>query len=141
LEIATFCATFAFAEVSAREKTIASSNRLLPREMAINSTVKKAETIKLYRAISEAEFNQIQKTGQFTMGPNSLSGKFFAESATDAEKWGKLLNGSSQSRLIEIEMIRDTADRLQRWERLDGIGPARYAELEQLCNVAIKEAE
>lgn len=62
-----------------------------------------------------------------------------AESVEDATKWGNALNGSGNSRIVGVEIPKSTADTLQRWERLDGIGPARYGELDQLHNVIIKE--
>jgi hypothetical protein len=38
-------------------------------------------------------------------------------------------------------MPKGVADSLQRWERLDGIGPARYGELDQLRDVIIQEVK
>ncbi len=97
-----------------------------------------AKSTKLYRSVSEAELKQIQKTGRFEAGPNSLGGKFFAESADDAKKWG---DAFGNSRIVEIQLPKNIADGLKRWERLDGIGPARYGELNQLQDAIIKEVK
>jgi hypothetical protein len=99
----------------------------------------KARRTKLYRAVSEAEFKSIMKSGKFEAGSNSLLGKFFAESAEDAGKWGEIMEGKGKFRIIETELPNDVADELMRWEKLDGIGPARYAELEQLQEATIRE--
>ncbi|MBK6727207.1 MAG: hypothetical protein IPG63_08120 [Xanthomonadales bacterium] len=43
------------------------------------------------------------------------------------------------SRLLEVKLPKPVADMLMRLERLDGIGPARYGELNQLEQAAIRE--
>lgn len=98
-------------------------------------------TTKLYRAVSEAEYQQLMRTGRFVAGPNSLGGKFFAENPADAARWGDALEGAGRCRLVEVEVASNAADNLMRWERLDNIGPARYAELDELGNVAVREVE
>jgi len=50
---------------------------------------------KLYRAVNNKEFNQLMTTQRFEEGPNSLEGKFFAESIIDAIKWGNCLEGQT----------------------------------------------
>ncbi|WP_037085924.1 hypothetical protein [Rhizobium sp. CF080] len=95
-------------------------------------------TTNLYRSVSQAELRQIQATGRFEMGPNSLSGKWFAEKPQDAAKWGDLMNGSGMSTTVRIEVPASIADQFHRVERLDGIGPARYGEIDQLTGFPIK---
>jgi RHS repeat-associated protein len=92
----------------------------------------------LFRAVSEAEYQQLMQTGRFAAGPNSLGGKFFAESAADAARWGDALQGAGNYRIISAELPTSAADQLMRWTRLDGIGPARYGELEQLTGAIIR---
>jgi len=96
---------------------------------------------KLYRAVSEAEFKQIMQTGKFETGPNSLTGKFFAESLGDAGKWGDILQGPGNYKIVEMTLPTDSASQLMRWDRLDGIGPARYGELEQLEGAILRPIE
>ncbi|MBL8263531.1 MAG: RHS repeat-associated core domain-containing protein [Xanthomonadaceae bacterium] len=95
-------------------------------------------TVTLYRAVTQAEASSIAATGRFSMGPNSLGGKFFAETLEHAKKWGDSMNGPGVSQIIQVKLPKQIADQLMRWERLDGIGPARYAELHQLEQAAIK---
>ncbi len=96
-------------------------------------------TTKLYRAVSVGEFEQLMRTGKFEASPNALGGKFFAESVQDAAQWGEALEGAGRYRIVEIELPIDVAHTLMRWERLDGIGPARYGELSQLEDAVIRQ--
>ncbi|MDC7789639.1 DUF637 domain-containing protein [Rhodoplanes sp. TEM] len=90
------------------------------------------ETTALYRAVSSAEYEQIMNTGTFQAGPNSLGGKFFAETPGAAAKWGEVLNGAGNFKVIEVELPSGAASSFMRFERLDGIGPARYGTLDIL---------
>ena len=96
------------------------------------------ETVTLYRAVSEAELHQLMRTGQFEAVPSSLEGKFFAESAEDAAQWGEMLEGASQYRIVEVALPTSAANSLLRWEKLDGIGPARYGALHQLHDAVVR---
>lgn len=90
-------------------------------------------TTTLYRAVSEAEYSDILKTGIFRSGPNSYeTGKFFAEYAADAEAWGNAMEGAGNFRIIQADFPTSNANQFMRFERLDGIGPARFATFEQL---------
>jgi len=86
----------------------------------------------LYRAVSHAEFEQITTTGAFENGPNGLGGKFFAETAEHAERWGELLEGKGGFRMVSVEVPTAIVEGLMRWENLDNIGPAVYMEIEDL---------
>ena len=87
----------------------------------------------LYRAVSDAELKSIQSTGQFSAGPNSYeSGKFFAESASDAATWGTRLDGAGNFNVIQVKLPTSTVNSFQYWERLDGIGPARLGPIDVL---------
>ena len=96
------------------------------------------ETITLYRAVSEGALQQLMRTDTFEVVPSSLEGKFFAESAADAAQWGMMLEGISHYRIVEIELPTSVAQSLLRWEKLDGIGPARYGELHQLQDAVVR---
>jgi hypothetical protein len=95
-------------------------------------------TTTLYRAVAQAELKQIQATGTFEAGANSLSGKWFAETADHARQWGNIMNGDNTSTIIKVQLPRNQADQLMRLERLDGIGPARYGELDQIRGATIE---
>ena len=96
------------------------------------------ETVTLYRAVSEVEWQQLMRTGKFEAAPSSLEGKFFAESVQDAAQWGEMLEGASRYRIVEVDLPTSMANRLLRWEKLDGIGPARYGELYQLHDAVVR---
>jgi hypothetical protein len=96
------------------------------------------EIVTLYRAVSEGEFQQLMRTGKFEAVPSSLEGKFFAESAEDAAQWGEMLEGASHYRIVEVALPASVAKSLLRWEKLDGIGPARYGELPQLQDAVVR---
>jgi hypothetical protein len=96
------------------------------------------ETVTLYRAVSEGEYQQLMHTGKFAAIPSALEGKFFAESAEDAAQWGERLEGAGNYRIVEVEFSTSAAENLLRWEKLDGIGPARYGELHQLQDAVVR---
>lgn len=95
--------------------------------------------VTLYRAVSQEEFRQLMSTGKFEMAPHALEGKFFAESPEHAIAWGEALEGAGQYRVVVVELAATVADELIRWARLDGIGPARYANLSQLESATIRQ--
>jgi hypothetical protein len=96
------------------------------------------EMVTLYRAVSEEEFQQLLITGKFRIAPHALEGKFFAEHPEHAAAWGEALEGAGQYRIVEVELTASVADKLMRWERLNGIGPARYADLSELESATIR---
>ncbi len=96
------------------------------------------EIMTLYRAVSEIECQQLMQTGKFASVPSSLEGKFFAESAEDAAQWGEILEGTGNYRIVEVALPTRVANSLLRWEKLDGIGPARYGELYQLQDAIVR---
>jgi hypothetical protein len=95
-------------------------------------------TTTLYRAVGPEEAAQIMKTGTFGVGPNSLGGKWFAESLGDAQRWGKLFGGDFS--VMSVRLPTSDANSLMRVERLDGVGPARYGEIDQLRRAKIEPA-
>lgn len=95
-------------------------------------------TVSLYRAVSVDEYKQLLSTKNFSMGPNSLEGKFFAKNFEDAQKWGEVLNGPNMSKVIEVKIPKSITDQMTNWEKLDGIGPAHYGALDLLKNVKVE---
>ncbi len=94
-------------------------------------------TTTLYRSVGNAEFEQIIRTGTFEAGPNSLGGKWFAETIGDAAEWGQRLEGKNGFRIVDARIPTIEAAKFLRNPFLDGIGPARYGELNQLRNATI----
>lgn len=86
----------------------------------------------LYRAVSMDELEDIKATGKLTTSSHSMTGKWFAEKPEHAARWGDLLEGAENYRVIAVEAPLDTADSLFRIEKLDGIGPTLYVEADQL---------
>jgi hypothetical protein len=95
------------------------------------------ETV-LYRAVSEAEYAQLITTGRFEVVSQSVEGKYFAEHPEHAATWGDAFYGRGQYRIVEVRLPSEVASAFHWWAELDGIGPARFAALEQLANVRMK---
>lgn len=81
----------------------------------------------------------IAATGRLRPAPNGFeAGKYFAESAGDATKWGTALEGVGGFRIVEVVFTAAAAARFMRYARLDGIGPARYALFEEMEIVSVR---
>jgi hypothetical protein len=65
-------------------------------------------------------------------GAGSMEGKWFAETAADALEWGQRLNNSVGA-VISVRVPTNLAGQLHRIPKLDGIGPARFANGDQLA--------
>jgi hypothetical protein len=87
-------------------------------------------SVQLFRHAGPEELADLKSTGQFNLGSNS-TGKYFAENTGDAAKWGEWLNGG-QGGVVSTRVPQSFADQMMQWEKLDGIGPARFASPEQL---------
>jgi hypothetical protein len=97
--------------------------------------------IQLYRAVSFAEYQQLMQSGRFEIVGSSVEGKYFAESPAAAAEWGIRLFGAGNYRLVEVTMPAPVAAQFYRLERLDGIGPARFAEMWQLEGIELQIRE
>lgn len=95
---------------------------------------------RVYRAVSEAEYQQVLRTGKFEGLPGGAEGKWFADSAEGAMAHGRGLYPDGKFRLIEVD-VPDNAPSLYQWANLDGHGPARYLSLEDLLNVLPRPLE
>jgi len=80
---------------------------------------------RVYRAVSEAEYQDILNTGRLRQGPNSLEGKWFADTVEGVRLHGDALEGAGNYRIIEVD-IPNNAPSLSTRTNLDGRGPARY---------------
>jgi hypothetical protein len=89
---------------------------------------------RVYRAVSEAEYQDILASSQFRAAPNSLEGKWFADSAECAKAHGEALFPGSSYRLIQAD-VPDDVPSLFRHENLDGLGPARFLHIDDLKGV------
>ncbi|MCZ3386477.1 MAG: hypothetical protein LH630_05835 [Actinomycetia bacterium] len=90
------------------------------------------ETVQLFRSVDAAEFDSIASTGRFSTAPGHMEGKFFATSGEHAAQWGQLLHGGD-ALTVETRIPKSLADQLfLRQGKLDGVGPAVYANGGQL---------
>lgn len=85
------------------------------------------EGVDLFRHVSPGELAELQKSGAFSAGRGTMEGKWFAESAEHAQRWGDVLNGG-EGVVVTVRVPTSVANNMVRHEKLDGIGPARYAE-------------
>lgn len=99
-----------------------------------------ASSVFLYRAMSQAEHDDLIQSGTFREEPQSrsLSGKWFAESPEHAEQWGNRFYQNSNFRIVEVMFPSSIADAFFRVPMLDGIGSARYAEIDQLIEFEMR---
>ena len=97
--------------------------------------------MKLYRAVGDAEFDDLLGSGRFRAAGNSVEGKYFAEQFGHAVAWGDALYGSGRYRIVEAEVPDPDAEAFFRWDRLDAIGPARFARIEQLARATVREVK
>jgi hypothetical protein len=89
---------------------------------------------RVYRAVSEAEYQDILATGRFREGINSLGGKWFADSLDGARLHGDDLYPDGAYRILEAD-VPDDAPTLYQSPNLDGFGPARYLDVLDLNDV------
>jgi RHS repeat-associated protein len=95
---------------------------------------------RLYRAVGEEELQQLMETGVF-QSPGSAEGKYFATTLEDAMTWGERLMGEGNYRVIQLDLPSELVEQFYAWERLDTIGPAYYATLEQLKDLILALTE
>jgi hypothetical protein len=98
--------------------------------------------MRLYRAVSAAECEQVLSTGTLEIIPGSLEGKWFAESLVHARAWGQMLAGLSgkpHDKIVVASVADPVAARLFRVPLLDGVGPARFAGVSDLPAFSIDE--
>jgi hypothetical protein len=96
-------------------------------------------TTKVFRAVSVEEYQSILATGRFSQGPNSLEGKWFADTRLGADLHGDARHGLGNYRIIEAD-VPDDAPSLFKLPNLDGRGPARYLDLEDLVGIEPRPA-
>jgi hypothetical protein len=84
--------------------------------------------------VSEAEYQDILQTGRFQEGPNSAEGKWFADSLAGATSHGWALYPDGRFRLVEAD-VPDDAPSLFRFANLDGFGPARFLDMDDLDGI------
>ena len=88
----------------------------------------------LYRGMSLDEFANLMKEG-WKAGQGTMEGKWFAESYKDAVTWdNKMGHGGDTFKIVQIDIPDNIANSMHIDPHLDGIGPARYADVADLNN-------
>lgn len=93
----------------------------------------------LYRAVSLAELRDVRDCGRLRACPSGCEGKHLASTLDDARRWGAMLYAHRPFAVLRIEIADDVAAGMARWDRLDGIGPAFFATIEQAMDARIEE--
>jgi hypothetical protein len=89
-------------------------------------------TTQIFRNVDAREFDSIASTGRFSTAEGQMEGKWFATQGEHAEQWGQLLN-RGEGITVETRIPQSVADQLYLEPgKLDGIGPAFYANSDQL---------
>jgi hypothetical protein len=91
-------------------------------------------TTKVYRVVSVPEYQSIIRKGFFSPGPNSLEGKWFADTLEGARLHRGALYGFQSCYILEAD-VPDNASSLFKVANLDGRGPARYLDVKDLRGV------
>lgn len=88
-------------------------------------------SVRLYRAVCEAEYEPWKQTGMFEIGSNTLEGKWFAMTPWDAVEWGNRFSATSgiaHDRIIAVKVPEELYEQFApKYDKLDGIGPATFA--------------
>ena len=87
-----------------------------------------ATTITLYQSISDGEATSIKNAKTFKLD-GGVEGKYFWERLGDALRFGQQMG---QTQIVRVRYEKKAAALFDRWTVLDGIGPARFANEEQM---------
>ncbi|MDR2879377.1 MAG: hypothetical protein LBV03_05645, partial [Fusobacteriales bacterium] len=94
------------------------------------------ENVKLYRVMSEAEYNDLMSTGKFSVGRGSMETKWMATNRNDAQKWMDIMDFGNNPKVIEITVPKSALDNFYYpGSNLDNIGPAFSSEIDYLNKV------
>jgi RHS repeat-associated protein len=105
---------------------------LEPGGVGTGSAAGGGQAVQIFRNVDAREFDSIATTEKFSVGPGQMEGKWFATQGAHAEQWGQLLNGGDGI-TVETRIPSSVAEQLYLHAgKLDGIGPAYYADADQL---------
>ncbi len=94
-------------------------------EIASTPAAESAGETKLYRVMSDAEYQSIiNNGGKFSTYDRAMEEKWFATSPEDAAKWAEKFYPDGRYRMIEVEVPTDSLNQMYQVGKLDGIGPA-----------------
>ena len=92
-----------------------------------------------YRAVSLKELADIRKSGRLRTTAGSCKGKHLATSLMHARQWGRMLNRPQSFAVVRVSIDDAIAANFVSWNRLDGIGPASFATIDQIDGFSIDE--
>ena len=89
--------------------------------------------LELFRSVSRSEFFDMKNSGWRPNG-GSMEGKWFAENFDDAVTWGRTMGHGTDTKfyVVKVEVPDDIAEAAFKHTNLDGIGNARYIEVDDL---------
>lgn len=91
-----------------------------------------------YRAVSAAEYEDIDANGALRAGPNSVEGKHLVGAVEHALAFATLLYGEQGGIIVSVELSSAQAERFFHFSMPDGIGPAWFAELDDLKDAIVR---
>src|SRR5690349_16239206 len=92
-----------------------------------------------YRAVSLVELADFRAVGRLRARANSCEGKHLACTLADARRWGEALHGAAAFAVLRVVVDEAVAAAWASWACLDGIGPARFATIEELAGATVDE--
>ncbi len=87
---------------------------------------------KLYRVMSQDEYDSIMANNKFVQYDNAMYDKWFATSKENAEKWGSIFYPDGNYRMVQIEVSNSSLSQMHYNQHLDNIGPAYCASIDLL---------
>jgi hypothetical protein len=90
----------------------------------------------LYRGVSAAEAAQIAATGALQLGPAGTAVKYFTNTVQAAEKWAQQYGPGS--RVVQVQIPWTSVRGFDYLGRIDGIGYAWTARMDQLNNAIVR---
>ncbi len=89
-------------------------------------------TTKLYRSMSQAEYDSVIKNQKFVPYDLAMEDKWFATTQENATKWGDIFYPDGNYRIIEVEVDTNSLNKMYHVDYLDNIGPAYCSPLDIL---------
>jgi hypothetical protein len=104
-------------------------------ELEIDKTPIRPGHTRVFRAIGEAEYLDVLNSGQFREGPGTLEGKWFADTLDGALAYAARFYSDGRYWILEAEVPNEAPSLFQE-PNLDGHGPARYLDVDDLIGVS-----
>ena len=96
-----------------------------------------SSTTKLYRAVSEAEYNSIKSTGKFSSPLGTMEEKWFLTTKNNSLRWANLFYKNGNFKIVKIRVQNTYLSQFYFNANIDGIGPG-YAINVNLLNQIVK---